>query len=139
MKKLLFLDDLRNPFEHEEGCPDWLIFSPIEQPFETIWVKNYEDFTGWIKKNGLPDGICFDHDLGEDIARAKVSTGMSKRKARSQKKGTKTGMDCAKWLVEFCLDNKLKLPPYNIQSANPTGKDNINGLLVSFNRSVSFD
>jgi hypothetical protein len=44
----------------------------------------------------------------------------------------KTGMDCAKWLVDYCLDNKLTLPLYNIQSANPSGKDNIDGLLKNF-------
>lgn len=126
-KNLLWLDDIRNPFEN-----DWLIFSPIEHPFETIWVKTYNEFTDWITTNGLPDGICFDHDLGRDLQDKKVAGGMSKRQARREREGTKTGMDCAKWLVEYCLDNNLKLPLYNIQSANICGKDNIDGLLKSF-------
>ena len=58
--KLLWLDDKRNP--HEK---DWLKFSPIEQPYEVIWVKNYNEFVRWITENGLPDGICFDHDLSD--------------------------------------------------------------------------
>lgn len=137
-KTLLFLDDTRNPLSHEPGCQNWLIFSPIDLPFKTVWVKSYDEFTLWITKNGLPDGICFDHDLGYDIVLEKMSTGMSKTKAQKERRGTKTGMDCAKWLVEYCLDNKLPLPPYNIQSANPAGKENIDGLLKSFNKSVTF-
>lgn len=54
-----------------------------------------------IINHSLPDGICFDHDLGEE----------------------KTGYDCAKWLVDYCMDNNLKLPLYAIQSANPVGKE----------------
>ena len=138
-KTLLWLDDIRDPFEWD-NAPDnikeehikWLVFSPIVYPFTTVWVKSYEAFTDWIKSNGLPDAICFDHDLGSDISRAKVASGMSKSQARREKVGTKTGMDCAKWLVEYCLDKKEKLPLYNIQSSNPSGKANIDGLLQSF-------
>ena len=107
MQKLLWLDDYRNPLED-----NWLVFCPIAEPFETIWVKTPEEFKQWIKLNGLPDAICFDHDLGE----------------------TESGYDCAKWVVEYCMDNKLALPKYNIQSANPVGKENIDGLFKSFTK-----
>lgn len=111
MKKLLWLDDRRNPFEN-----DWLVFSPIEQPFETIWVESYKDFVGWITKNGLPDGICFDNSLGD-----------------FDKDGNeKTGYDCAKWLVEHCLDNNLRPPFFNSQSSEPHSRDLINGVLSNY-------
>ena len=115
MKKLLWLDDVRNPFEGG-GLS---IYSPIRKPFETVWVKSYTEFTQWITNNGLPDAICFDHDLGDN-----------------REIEIKSGMDCAKWLIEYCLDNKLKLPLYNIQSANPAGKENIRGLFLSFIKNV---
>ena len=130
MKKLLWLDDYRNPLKN-----DWLVFSPIQHPFETIWVKSYSEFVEWITTNGLPDGICFDHDLGMDVALKARAKGMSKRKSRQLKKLERTGHDCAKWLVEYCLDNDLKLPKWNVQSANSVGRDNINGLLLSFIKS----
>lgn len=131
---LLWLDDVRDPYEH-----DWLIFSPILPPFDVFWARSYEDFVKFITRNGLPDAICFDHDLGGDVQREKVSKGMSKRQARLERQGTKTGMDCAKWLVEYCLDKKMPLPRYNIQSANPAGKANIDGLLQSFLQHQSHD
>jgi len=46
----------------------------------------------------------------------------------------KTGMDCAKWLVEYCLDSNLQLPEYTIQSANPVGKENITSLLENYKK-----
>lgn len=129
---LLWLDDQRDPFSNDWS--DWLSkYSPIRDSYFIVWVKNYNAFVDYVKSQGLPGAICLDRDLGEDVAKEKVKNGVSKRQARKQKKETKSGMDCAKWLVEYCLDNDLELPPYRIQSANPAGRDNIDGLLKSFN------
>ncbi len=127
-KNLLWLDDLRNPFEGkwiEEFAPEYLNYGSI------IWVLNYEEFIEWIRKNGLPQKICFDHDLGEDVAIKLVSKGVNKKKAREVKKLAKSGYDCAKWLVDYCIDHDLQIPDWDIQSANPVGKENINGLLIN--------
>ena len=96
MKKL-YLDDLR----------------PTPFGFERVY--DYEGFTEFISRNGLPDFISFDHDLGWE----------------------KTGYDCAKWLVEFCLDKNLILPEFQVHSQNPVGKENIEALLNNFKKSYS--
>lgn len=130
MKTLLWLDDTRDPLANDGH---WLVFSPIENPYEVIWVKNYNEFTSHIKEKGLPDGICFDHDLGLADQLKWRAKGKSKRESRrlAREEG-KTGKDCADFLVDYCMDHDLKLPPYNIQSANPVGKANIDGLLQNF-------
>lgn len=129
MRQLLWLDDIRDPHSST-----WVMWRRplIDNDYEITWVKNYDEFTSWITKNGLPDIICFDHDLGDDVAREKVSKGMSKRQARREKRETKSGHDCAKWLVNYCMDNDVDLPTYLIQSANPVGALNIDGLLSNF-------
>ena len=127
MKKLLWLDDVRDPNDD-----DWLIFSPIERPFEVHWAKTYGDFVGWISVNGLPDGICFDHDLG-DVPSIKAETEVEEWFS-IQAGREYTGYDCAKWLVDYCIDNDLSLPEWNIQSANPIGADNIRSLLNNFQK-----
>ena len=132
MKKLLWLDDIRDPF-----VGDWLSqyapqFSGGEG--EVTWVKNYREFTEWIDKNGLPYMIAFDHDLGQDVANDKVENGMSKRKSRREKRTEMSGFECAKWLIDYCIDNNTELPQWTIQSANPVGADNINGLLNGFKK-----
>ena len=106
MKTLLWLDDVRNPLEN-----DWLNFSPIGKNVDVTWVTNYQEFIDHIMIYGLPDAICFDHDLGSY---------------------EETGYDCAKWLIDYCMKFELPLPKYGIQSANPVGKENIDCLLKNY-------
>jgi hypothetical protein len=136
MKTLLWLDDIRNPYEDHWG----ITFSPIpsNELGHIEWVKSYDQFVSYIKQNGLPDAICFDHDLGMEVALAARAEGMSKRKSRVLKQQEKTGFDCAKWLVDYCLDTDKPLPLYNIQSANPVGKENIDSLLKNFIKRVGY-
>jgi hypothetical protein len=65
----------------------------------------------------LPDFISFDHDLGlpEDSNTEEQN-----------------GMTNAKWLVNYCLDNDLKLPDFVSHSSNPAGAKNIEGLFKGF-------
>lgn len=101
----------------------------MRTPLNPVWqvVRNYDQFVNHITFHGLEnyEAISLDHDLGEDEAREKVANGISKRKARSEKKYTKSGYDCAKWLVEHSMNTKLYLPQIYVHSANPVGADNI--------------
>lgn len=139
MKTLLWLDDIRDPKGYVLDGNTWeSAFSPIQSPFKTVWVKSYSEFVKWILTNGLPDAICFDHDLGMEVALAARAKGLSKRKSRELKKEEKTGYDCAKWLVNYCMDDHTRsLPLYNIQSSNPVGKENIMGLLENYKKHIS--
>ena len=127
MNTLLWLDDCRNPM-----TDDWLNFSPIGKNVEVIWVQSYMEFVDYIMGYGLPTAICFDHDLGEDVAVWRVAKGMSKNHARRLKKDTLSGMDCAHWLIDYCMKTKQLIPLYNIQSANPVGRENIDMLLKNY-------
>ena len=132
MKKLLWLDDLRDPFDTEN---DWLSFSPIGREVEVIWVKNSQEFKDWIIQNGLPDGICFDHDIAsEHYTPEEYWSDYEASKAYQESRDYKeeTGLDCAKWLIDYCIDLELPLPLWTSQSANPVGRDNINNLLTQF-------
>jgi hypothetical protein len=129
MKTLLWLDDIRDP-----SVGDWLMSYAPEFAYgegEVVWVKNFDDFVNHIKFKGMPDMISFDHDLGEDVAKERVSKGMSKRQARIKKRETKSGYDCSKWLVDYCLDNEIPIPKFGVHSANPVGAENIRKLLVN--------
>ncbi|MDH6252549.1 hypothetical protein M2347_002276 [Chryseobacterium sp. H1D6B] len=119
MKRLLFLDDVRYPLEAYHYTKediflrkDWHI------------VRNYEQFINRIKDNGLPEMISFDHDLGDEHYLNSDSLEYTE----------KTGYDCAKWLIEYCMDHYLDLPKFYSHSMNPVGKERIIGILVNFKK-----
>jgi len=126
--KILWLDDIRNPFINLEGR--------VPKEEGTIeWVLSYEQFVQWINMFGLPDIISFDHDLADEHYTPPKywdNYQESKEYQESQNYLEETGMDCAKWLVDYCMDNDVPLPIYYVHSANPVGADNIRGLLGNY-------
>jgi len=129
--KILWLDDLRNPFLDLEGRV------PKVENSTLIWVLNYHEFTMWIEKNGLPDIISFDHDLAfEHYTPEHLWTDyqLSKEYQDAQNYKEKTGLDCAKWLCDYCQNNDKDIPKYYIHSANPVGADNIHFYLYNFSK-----
>lgn len=129
--KRLFLDDIRNP----KDCTRYMNYSLIHL-YNEEWtvVRSYNEFVKYIKDNGMPDLISFDHDLGMEVALDAREKGMSKRKARELKQLEKTGYDCAKWLVDYCIDNNLYVCDFIVHSANPIGALNIHTLLDNFKK-----
>lgn len=118
MKTILWLDDTRNPFNNTEWKTmiqylkeEYLFIFDKNEPCGIFWVKTQTEFENYIKENGLPDLISFDNDLGI---------------------GNGEGYDCAKWLVEYCMDNDKELPLWYVHSANPVAKENIEKLLDNF-------
>lgn len=86
-----------------------------------VIVRSFEEAVLFVEKNGIPNFISFDHDLGCD------------------KDGNifKSGYDFAKWLVDMDIENIHTFPDdfkFNIHSANPVGRDNINSILESYLR-----
>lgn len=112
----LFLDDVRIPKD---------IYNFIN--FKWTIVRSYKEFVEIITRNGLPSLISFDHDLADDHYKQLKDIDYSKYKE-------KTGLHCAKWLIDYCLDNSLKLPTCLVHSANPAGRQNINSILDNFKK-----
>lgn len=102
MSYTMYLDDLRTPKNNYN-----------------VIVRSYEEAVAYVQAHGVPQFISFDHDLGciDD--------------------GTllKSGYDFAKWLVESSLDDIISLPnnfDFNVHSANPIGKENIETILRNY-------
>lgn len=121
---LLWLDDIRDPSKLQFNN---YIRKNICLDCEITWVKNYDEFVEWIQKNGLPDIISFDHDLADEHYEY-----ISEEKYHQREYKEKTGYDCAKWLVDYCIDNSLQLPKFTVHSQNPVGAKNINSYLTNF-------
>lgn len=95
----LYIDDIRNPKDDD-----------------FIVLRSYAEAVGWMRKNGCPEFISFDHDLGDT--------------------DELSGFDIAKWMVNMDLNQKGMFIPedfqFNVHSANPVGADNIAGLLDNY-------
>lgn len=96
----------------------WVLFIdddrfPVDET--NVIARSVEQAIALMEEKGCPSTIMFDHDLGDNVP---------------------TGFDLAKWLVEKDLDCDNKFIPdgfeYFIHSQNPTGEDNIRGLLNPF-------
>lgn len=123
----LFLDDIRMPIE----AYSYTNFAPFLNKEWDI-VRDYNEFISYITKNGMPDFIAFDHDLGEE--HYKSNDYWDQVYKSNIELEEKTGFDCAKWLVEYCIDNNKKLPEYYVHSMNPVGKRNIIEYLENFRK-----
>lgn len=122
---ILWLDDLRNP-------EDYLYRKAPKQPSAAFirnrefydmlksqydmkfsWVRNIREFQDYIIKNGIPDFVSFDHDLG---------------------KGEAKGAECARWLKEYCAINGIAFPKWFAHSANANGRNAIKSILLPENK-----
>lgn len=108
----LFLDDIRFPPKKKNF---WAALKSLffKENDNFVIARSVDEAVAIVTKNGFPDYISFDHDLGEN---------------------SKTGHDFAKWLVNYDLDTGL-MPEnfsYYIHSANPVGAENIKGLLDQY-------
>jgi hypothetical protein len=103
MSKKLFLDYFRFPLD---------IYPELDENEFDI-VRSYDDFVDYISKNGVPDFISFDNDLGFDVRRRKISL---------------SGFEAAKWLVEQSGFN-LKGLTYKVHSSDPNAEEKITELL----------
>jgi hypothetical protein len=110
---ILWLDDERDPngsyydsYDDDNPNKTWVEYitgKTNRGNWEVVWVKNYKEFVAYIETAGIPDVVCFDHDLGEQ----------------------KTGMDCAWYLVDTLVDCNSIGPAVRSQSYNPGGAASI--------------
>ncbi len=117
--KYLFLDDERMP-----GDVKWLLIGSVGS-WGADWqiVRSCDEAIKWVKDNGFPNVISFDHDLGLMHYANDYSDG-------------KTGYDFAKWLVEYDMDTN-SMPTnfsFTVHSKNPQGAINIKSLINNYIR-----
>lgn len=122
MSNFVFLDDFKKP-----NNVSW-----IELPNTGYWhvVNSYNQFVDHINKYGIPDFVCYDHDLDDEhyVSTDKIDYTSFK---------VKTGYDCAKFLIEKCKERGVKHPRYLIHSLGVLGTENINNIIRNYNNTIS--
>jgi len=129
MKTALYLDDVRTPTEDLPGYNPWNV------------VRNYNEFVSHINKFGIPDFISFDHDLADehtnDYFNQFARQGYQHPDYESYKE--KTGLDCARYVAEYCQNNKVPLKGCCVHSHNPVGAKNIQDFINGFHRHMGWE
>lgn len=114
----IYLDDVRTPKES-----DWTV------------VRSYDEFVDKITEIGdlsLIDVISLDHDLGDTAMMEYYKNVSPNYTLNYDNIREKTGLDCAKWLINLCLDTKQSMPLVYTHSANPIGSANIMGYINNY-------
>ena len=124
-----------------------LYLDDVRTPLNDTWqvVRNYDQFKAWLIENYTNDGeyypepvvigltVSFDHDLADEHYTPQElwpSFSASDKHQSSQNYSEKTGLDCAKLMVEMNL-----IPmECNSHSMNPVGQANICGYLDGWYR-----
>ena len=126
----IYLDDVRTPID-----PEWMV------------VRDYDQFVSKVLEIGLEniETISLDHDLGVTAMKEYFNNVSPNYTLDYNNIEEKTGLDCAKWLINHYLDNNtnensrvskringIKFPTVYTHSANPIGSANIMGYINNF-------
>lgn len=133
---ILWLDDQRDPYKYLKTKSMSATFARNKKFYDDllkqynanfVWVKNLYQFIDYIENNGVPQFVSFDHDLnnrggGEGL--------------NDEQKLNNNGVNCAKWLVNYCKKMGQPLPKFYIHSANPKRGLEINKVLTNENKQI---
>jgi hypothetical protein len=128
----LFLDDERFPKDVK-----WIELPPLNW----VFARNYNQFVQIIKTRGIPATVSFDHDLCQEhydeYAVAHDKRMLSFGTIRYHIFKEKSGYECAQFLAEQCVAQKVAIPPYYIHTLNGLGKTNIFNVLESARKQLT--
>lgn len=120
----LFLDDYRIPVEAHHYT-----LNKVYLTYDWVVVENYNEFVDYVSKNGMPRCVSFDHDLAD------VHYNQQENPDYSDNSTEKTGYHCAKWLIEYAIDNNIDIPEeIYIHSMNTVGRINIKSLFETYKK-----
>ena len=113
-----------------------LYLDDVRTPKDSGWevVRSYDEFIKHIQLNRLDayEVISLDHDLGDTAMDEYFNNVRDNYKIDYSNITEKTGLDCAKWLVNESMTSKIPLPQIYTHSANPIGSANIMGYINNY-------
>ncbi len=119
----IFLDDERHPRD-----VTWIKIPNVTWQI----IRTYKDFVSYITKNGPPENVSFDHDLG--ILPPIFDIHKTYKRLYNEELKDQTGYCAAKWLCNYCQDKNIKFPNYTVHSMNPIGADNIKNYIENWRK-----
>lgn len=121
----IFLDDIRQ-------INDIYAYGSVKLP-EWVITRNYDSFITEVKRE-FPSFVSFDHDLADEHYNHEAMRDAAVYDKVRQTFKEKTGLECAKWLVEYCMETSQPFPDYHVHSFNPVGAENIRSYIECFKK-----
>lgn len=130
----LFLDDIRHPYD----CINYrtkLMPESKAMYSQSAWVivRDYEEFvkviTEKFEMGEFPELMSFDHDLADSHYDPSMYGHTGEYPETFDEK---TGNDCAKWFLDFCIENEMEMPNFIVHSMNPVGAERIQNTLLDW-------
>jgi hypothetical protein len=129
----LFLDDIREPRE----CLTYL-HDPRYGTREWVVARTHDEFVSTIlsrwAEGEFPELVSFDHDLADEHYDPAMYHGVDAYNDKAIEFKEKTGLDSAKFFVQFCIDVSIELPECLVHSMNPAGRERIRQTLFDYER-----
>jgi hypothetical protein len=129
----LFLDDVRMPID----CIHYIRNSDYAN-LNWVIVRTHDEFVNEVTQrfanNEFPAIVSFDHDLADEHYDPAMYHGEDAYINASVSFKEKTGLDSAKWFVQFCIDNDVNMPSCLVHSMNPIGAKRIKETLLDYDR-----
>lgn len=129
----LFLDDVRMP----NDCLTY-IQEPRYSTRKWVIVRSYDEFVQVLlnrwSDGEFPELVSFDHDLADEHYDPAMYHGEEAYNNAELKFTEKTGNECAKFFVDFCIQQSIELPECLVHSMNPIGRDKIKNTLKDYAR-----
>lgn len=128
--RYLMLDDIRIPMHCHLHDEQKTLQQASGVPNES-WdiVRSYDEFVGYVETYGIPHVISFDNDLDPLSEVATYDDMQATGIYDSDRLKQKTGVDCANWLVEYCVKTQSPIPRYYVHSANSLARPIIREIL----------
>jgi hypothetical protein len=79
---------------------------------DSIRVRNYNEFTLFVRHFGLPDFVLFEYDVDKEDA----------------------GYECAKFLIIDCLEKNVPLPLFKVYGISSNNQKDVELLLGTFQK-----
>ena len=131
----LLLDDFREP----RDCLNYLE-DPRYGTRDWVIARTHDEFVGIVQsrwaKNEFPELVSLDHDLAAEHYDPSMYHGVDAYNDKAKEFKEKTGLDSAKFFIQFCIDVSIELPECLVHSMNPAGKERIKQTLYPASPSV---
>ena len=118
----LFLDNFRHPSDVAFYIMPCGLKSLYQHPEWTV-ARSLMEFKSIVLEHGMPSFISFAYEL-VGIDEWQVGTPEI------------NGVTAARWLCLYAAEKQLTIPPYQVHSVNPVGREHIISVLESYKKSI---